>query len=113
MAAQRGSAQRKMPSGKCFLVGSSLPKKVVSVFIAKSNISRKTQMCSASHDAECSVTVRASGSPSIITRNKTLSHSEVCRTTSEVMNFNIIVTSENRGSEERTSVNPTESFHSP
>lgn len=40
-AAQRSSAQRKMPSGECFLVGSSLPKKVVSVFRAKSNISKK------------------------------------------------------------------------
>lgn len=41
MAAQRGLAQRKMPSGKCFLVGLSLPKKVLSVFSAKSNISKK------------------------------------------------------------------------
>lgn len=41
MAVQTGSAQRKMPSGKCFLVGSSLPKKVASVFSAKKYISRK------------------------------------------------------------------------
>lgn len=59
MAAQRDSAQRKMPSGKCFLVGSSLPKKVASVFSAK-KIYKQKETCSTSHGPERSVTVPAS-----------------------------------------------------